>query len=236
MHLQSKTIIVTGAGSGIGAALALKLGQSGANVVLAGRRPEPLKLVAEQVKEAGGDALVVPGDLRKRKNADKLAAETEKSFGQIDVLVNNAGLIQLANFFQMTEEDWDTTFDTNLKSVFLLCKAVVPRMVAQREGRIINVSSVAGVNGISRSPAYAASKAGLIGFSRHLAMNLKQHGIAVSCINPGLVYTPFHAGGEMPDRDRCMEPEDIADTIIHLLKLPERAVLKEILIMPRDDI
>ena len=236
MDLKNKTCIVTGAGSGIGSALCLKLAQAGANVVLSGRRPDPLKTAAEAVQTAGGQTLIMAGDLRQKENADRLAVEAIKAFGQIDVLVNNAGLIRLNNFFDITEEDWDVTFDTNLKSVFLCCKAVVPYMTERTSGRIVNISSVAGLNSVSRSAAYAASKAGLIGLSRYLAMNLKEFGISVSCLNPGMVFTPFHDVGKTPDRTRCMEPEDIADTIMHILQLPERAVLEEILMMPQVDL
>ena len=145
-------------------------------------------------------------------------------------------LIRLGDFFHITEEDWDTTLDINLKSVFLCCKAVVPHMAERKAGRIINVSSVAGVTGVSRSAAYAASKAGLIGLSRYLAMNLKEYGIAVTVVNPGMVYTPFHEVGPMPEEDLCMEAGDVAETLVHILQLPERAVLKEVLMMPRVDL
>jgi NAD(P)-dependent dehydrogenase (short-subunit alcohol dehydrogenase family) len=171
MGFEGKVAIVTGSSDGIGKAAALIFAAEGGQVVLNARGAERLETARAVIRAVGKPPLVMPGDASQAAVAERLAAETLRQFGRIDILVNNAGTLRFLE--EVTAEDWDLTVNSNLKSAFLCCQAVVPAMKRQRYGRIVNVSSVAGRN-VSRlsGPQYSSAKAGVLGLTRHLAQDL----------------------------------------------------------------
>ena len=187
MGFDGKVAIVTGSSDGIGKAAALIFAAEGGQVVLNARGAERLETARAAIGAVGKPPLVMPGDASQAAVAERLAAETLRQFGRIDILVNNAGGGTSLRFLEeVTEADWDYTINSNLKSAFLCCKAVAPTMKAQRSGRIVNVSSVAGRN-VSRlsGPQYSSAKAGMLGLTRHLAQDLGPFGITVNAVAPG---------------------------------------------------
>ncbi len=187
MKLKDKVAIVTGAGTGIGRAIALAYVQEGASVVLVGRTQETLAKVADEVFALGGEALVVRASVSKPSDVRHVVEEALARFGRIQILVNNAGVFIYKGFLDLSLKDWDDTIDTNLKGIFLCCQAVLPGMVKQKEGNIINISSIHGKIGDANLAAHCASKFGVIGLTQALAREVIDHNINVNVICPGQV-------------------------------------------------
>ena len=189
--LKGKTAVVTGASGGIGGAIARALHKQGATVVLSGTREEPLhKLQAE----LGDRAHVVPCNLRDPEAIESLAKSSEEKMGHVDILVNNAGLTRDNLLIRLKDEDWQDVLDVNLTACFRLSRALVRGMMKRRTGRIINITSVVGVTGNAGQTNYAASKAGMIGFSKSLAQEVAGRNITVNCIAPGFIDTDMTSG------------------------------------------
>ncbi len=187
MRFDGKVAIVTGSSDGIGKAAALIFGREGGQVVLNARGPKRLETAVAAIQAVGKPPLVIAGDVSQAAVVTQLVNETLQQFGRVDILVNNAGggtLLRLLE--EVTEADWDLTVNSNLKSAFLCCQAVAPKMKEQRYGRIVNVSSVAGRN-VSRlsGPQYSSAKAGVLGLTRHLAQDLAPFAITVNAVAPG---------------------------------------------------
>jgi 3-oxoacyl-[acyl-carrier protein] reductase len=189
MNLTDKVAIVTGGGRGIGRAIALKLAELGATVVVSDILDKEAEEVAGEIKAAGGQSLAVLADVSLAADVSRLVEETIKACGRIDILVNNAGIARDQLLLRMSEEDWDKVLDVDLKSVFLCTKAVLRPMVKQRRGRIISLSSIAGVMGNKGQANYASAKAGIIGFTRSIAREVGSRGITVNAIAPGSIET-----------------------------------------------
>ena len=187
MKLKDKVAIVTGAGTGIGRAIALAYVQEGASVVLVGRTQETLAKVADEVVALGGEALVVRASVSKPPDVRHVVEEALARFGRIQILVNNAGVFIYKGFLDLSLKDWDDTIDTNLKGIFLCCQAVLPGMVKQKQGNIINISSIHGKIGDANLAAHCASKFGVIGLTQALAREVIDHNINVNVICPGQV-------------------------------------------------
>ena len=187
MKLKDKVAIVTGAGTGIGRAIALAYVQEGASVVLVGRTQETLATVAEEVIALGGEALVVRASVSKPPEVRRVVEEALARFGKVQILVNNAGVFIYKGFLDLSLEDWDETIDTNLKGIFLCCQAVLPGMIKQKQGNIINISSIHGKIGDANLSAHCASKFGVIGLTQALAREVIDHNINVNVICPGQV-------------------------------------------------
>jgi NAD(P)-dependent dehydrogenase (short-subunit alcohol dehydrogenase family) len=184
MRLKDKVAIVTGAGRGIGRAIALALAKEGASIVVADK--EPGHETVKMIRELGRSGLYVEVDVRDAASVEHMVSQTVKEFGKIDALVNNAGLFFFARVEDMTEEQWDLTFDVNLKGMFLCCKAVAREMVSRKiPGKIVNVSSSAGLAGHVGYSAYCASKRGALAFTESLAKELGPSGVNVNAICPG---------------------------------------------------
>ncbi len=230
MNLKDRVGIITGAGSGIGKAIALDFAREGASVVLIGRREALLKDAAKEIEKVGGQAKVISMDVSRAKEVEGMVSQTMDSFGRIDILVNNAGTGAFFQVVDLEEELWNQTIRTNLTGAFLCAKAVLPGMIERGFGRIINISSAIWRHGRARTTAYSASKAGLVGFTRSLAWEVETKGITVNAICPGWVNTEMANrsartiaslyGGSFEDgmdimkslspQQRIIEPEEVA--------------------------
>ncbi len=229
--LHQQVTIVTGAGSGLGAAIARALAADGAHCVLAGRRRQPLAAVAAGL----ASARVVPCDVTDPAQVDHLMAETLREFGALNLLVNSAGVFQMRPFEETTRELWEATQAVNLSGPFLTCRAAWPHLKASR-GQVVNVSSVAGVQGFAGSTAYCASKFGLNGLSAALALEGQPHGIRVFAVCPGNTDTPIWDGQAPPAvQRRMMRPEAVADLVRWLVAAPREVELGPVVMRPFTD-
>ena len=188
--LKGKCAIVTGAAKGIGKSIALKLASLGANIVLNYRSSEKEAAeVADEIKELGVEVLTVKADISKLDEVEGLVKAAKEKFGSVDIMVNNAGITKDTLILRMTEEDFDSVIDVNLKGVFNCMKAITPVMVRQKQGKIISISSVVGIAGNAGQVNYSASKAGIIGMTKSLAKELGSRGINVNAVAPGFIET-----------------------------------------------
>jgi 3-oxoacyl-[acyl-carrier protein] reductase len=187
-QLSGKTALITGASGGIGSAIAKNLSQQGAHVVLHGTRAGRLEELASEI---GSNVSVVTANLSDRDAVGGLVAEAAKATGAIDILVNNAGITRDNLFMRMKDEEWDDVLEVNLTSSMLLCRSAIRAMMKARWGRIISISSIVGVTGNPGQTNYAASKAGMIGFSKSLAAEVASRGITVNIVAPGFIETPM---------------------------------------------
>lgn len=187
-QLSGKTALITGASGGIGSAIAKNLSQQGAHVVLHGTRAGRLEELASEI---GSKVSVVAANLSDRDAVGGLVAEAAKATGAIDILVNNAGITRDNLFMRMKDEEWDDVLEVNLTSSMLLCRSAIRAMMKARWGRIISISSIVGVTGNPGQTNYAASKAGMIGFSKSLAAEVASRGITVNIVAPGFIETPM---------------------------------------------
>jgi NAD(P)-dependent dehydrogenase (short-subunit alcohol dehydrogenase family) len=210
-----QTAIVTGAGRGIGRATARALAARGLAVALAARRAADVLQVAREIEQAGGRALALPTDVSKEAQVEELVKQAENRLGPVDVLVNNAGIVDPALVVETTPESWDRVLDINLKGAFLSTRAVLPRMIERRRGRILNVSSISGRLGTPRLASYCASKWGLLGLSKATAEEVREHNVQVMAVCPGSVATEMLARG-LPGAEPQMEPQAIAAVLVYL--------------------
>jgi NAD(P)-dependent dehydrogenase (short-subunit alcohol dehydrogenase family) len=191
MRLKGKVALITGGNSGIGAATARLFAAEGASVVIVGRSEARGNRVLAEIHAAGGEALWIACDVRNAVEARRAVQWTQREFGRLDILFNNAGIILRKNVVDMSEEEWDNNLDTNLKSAFLFAKYALPIMIAQRSGVIINNGSGWGLKGGANAASYCASKAGLVNLTRAMALDHSAQGIRINCICPGDVDTPM---------------------------------------------
>jgi len=229
--LEGKVALVTGASRGIGLAIARRLGQMGARVSICGRDQDRLEQSASSLRGENIETLAIPADIRRGEQISSLVDKTQQELGAIDILVNNAGIGLFGPFHEFAEADWDCVLETNLKSVFLLCRAVVPEMIRRQTGHIINISSLAGKNTFASGAIYCASKWGLMGLSGSMAEDLRGHGIRVSAICPGSVATEF-AGQSKKDPSKALQPEDIAHAVAALVTQSVGSFISEVHIRP----
>ncbi|MDG5467077.1 3-oxoacyl-[acyl-carrier-protein] reductase [Deltaproteobacteria bacterium IMCC39524] len=223
--LSDKVAIVTGASRGIGRAIALALASQGAKVVASARNAEALAKLAEEIKNQGGDALAVVGDVALEDDANNLVKQAVEAYGQVDVFINNAGITRDGLLLRMKNDDWDAVLDTNLKGAFLCTRAVAKVMSKQRSGRIINISSVVGEMGNAGQANYCASKAGLLGLTKSVARELARRNVTVNAITPGFITTEMtedmtekaqEAMTEQIPLGRPGSAEDVANAVIFL--------------------
>lgn len=234
MRLKDRVALVTGAGQGIGAATARKLSREGARTVLNDVILARAEEVAEGIRVEGGEAVAMFADVADQDAVGNMIAAIVAQFQRLDILVNNAGIVRYRLVAELSEADWTETMDVNLKGAFLCCRAAIPVMVHQRFGKIVNVSSVAAYGAVTPGSAlYAASKAGLLGFTRTLAIELGAHNINVNAVAPGTIDSDMIAQsaakiGMNPNDYRRREtsrvpigrlgqPEDVANAICFLV-------------------
>jgi len=210
-----KVAIVTGGNAGIGEAVAKRLAEEGGTSVITGRRKAELDRVVGEIETKGGKALAVPGSVTDEAHARDTVERAIRAFGRIDVLINNAGLGDFGKrIHEMDDATWTNVLDVNVNGVFRMTRAVVPQMLKQGRGSIVNISSIASVVGIPTLPAYAASKGALDALTRALAVDYAQDGIRCNVVNPGLIDTPMAA-------PLMANPEQLAPILAHyLIKRP----------------
>jgi 3-oxoacyl-[acyl-carrier protein] reductase len=223
MQLKGKTALVTGSARGIGKAIALKLAQMGANIVLNSTPSSgAIDATAEEFRTAGYNVVITKGDVSKAEDIENIISAAVEAFGTIDILVNNAGITKDTLMIRMSEKDWDDVLDTNLKGAFLCTKAVGGIMMKQRKGKIINVTSIVGVIGNPGQMNYAASKAGMIGLTKSAAKELASRGITCNAVAPGFIVSRMtdalpEAGKENYLKNiplgRFGTPEDVANVV-----------------------
>jgi 3-oxoacyl-[acyl-carrier protein] reductase len=231
-RLSGQVAVVTGAGRGIGAAIARKLASMGASVVLCGRSLEPLQTTATAISRASERAEAVQCDVSNLESVQSLAAKVDQIFGRADILVNNAGVGSFAGpLHQMTPESWEKILNTNLRGVFYCIRSITPLMIRAGRGHIVNISSLAGKNPLANGAAYAASKWGLNGLSYSVAEELRQYGIRVSVICPGSVDTELgpHTG---KDSKKMLQPDDVAHVVSMLVTQAPQSFASEVLLRP----
>jgi len=229
--LQGRVAVITGASSGIGEACAIVLARKGARVVLAARRAERLAGLVSRLEADGAEALAVATDVTDENAVQNLFDSAVGRFGTVDVLINNAGIADSTPVDEMSLELWQQVIQTNLTSAFLCSRAAFRVMKPQQRGRIINVGSISARVPRENSPAYAASKWGLDGLTRSLAIDGRQHNIAASIFHPGIVATEIAPGAvKLPD-DLTADPLDIAEAIVHMADIPDHLNFYEALIV-----
>ena len=228
------TTLVTGATEGIGRAIAHTLGKAGYKVGVCARTPSRLRTLLEELGTAGIAAEGFPGDVGVEYDAGEIVAHITKTLGPVDVLVNNAGIAPFKPFDQLTLEDWDACMATNVRSLFLMTRAVLPAMRARKSGAIINLASLAGKNGFVGGTVYTASKHAVLGFSKSLMLEVRKDNVRVISICPGSVDTELlrQDGAPRSDPSKILRPEDVADTVLAALTLPERALISDLDIRP----
>ncbi len=223
-RLSGKSAIITGAGRGIGRGIALAFAREGCNIVAVARSADQIRDTAAAVRETGAESVALECDVAHPAAITRTVDAALDALGRLDILVNNAGYASFKPFEQLDLDEWQRTLSVNLTAPFLFAQAVVPAMKANGGGRIINISSVAGLKPIEQQSAYCASKYGLNGLTRVLALELREHNIAVHAICPGGVDTQLSREA-MPHRDKAnwMTPEDIAHAALYLATQSPRA-------------
>jgi 3-oxoacyl-[acyl-carrier protein] reductase len=229
--LAHAVALVTGGSRGIGRAIAVRLAALGASVAICGRDRAALEDSAAAVEKSGGRVFSQVADVTRSADVTELVAKTESTLGPISILVNNAGIGLFGPAHEKSEADWDRVLSTNLKSAFLVSRAVVPSMVRRGSGDIINISSLAGRNAFAGGGLYCASKWGLQGFSACMAEDLRDFGIRVSLVAPGSVATEFSGRGSK-DASKALTPEDVAHAVAMVVTQGPQSFLSEIQLRP----
>jgi NAD(P)-dependent dehydrogenase (short-subunit alcohol dehydrogenase family) len=231
IRLQGETALITGGGTGLGRAIALAFAREGANVSVAGRRPEPLEEVAREIEEGGGKALAIGCDVSNAQEATRAVAETTARFGRLTILVNNAGTLHVSTIETIPEEEWDRVMTVHVKGPFLMSRAALPELRKAGGGAIVNIGSILGLIGAKERAAYCASKGGVTMLTKAMALDHAHENIRVNCICPAIVETDLVRGlfDKAPDGDalrraraaliplgRMGKPEDVAEMAVFL--------------------
>ena len=233
MPTQS-TAFVTGATQGIGRATAFALGRAGYRVGVCARTAPKVEAIVAELRAEGIEAAGAAADVADPSQVRDTVALVVERLGEIGVLVNNAGVLIARPFEELTLEDWDATMATNLRSLYLVTREVLPGMRRRQEGTIVNVASLAGRNGFVGGTAYTASKHAVLGFARSLMLEVRKEGVRVVTVCPGSVATGMLVDQPLlkTNRERILQPEDVADAILHAVRLPGRALVSELDIRP----
>ncbi len=229
--LSQAVALVTGGSRGIGRAIALRLASLGASVAICGRDKAALAATTSELERYGGRVYAQPADVTRSADITSLVTDTEAALGPISILVNNAGIGLFGPAHERSEADWDLVMNTNLKSAFLVSRAVVPSMIRRGRGDIINISSLAGRNTFATGGLYCASKWGLQGLSGCMAEDLREYGIRVSVVCPGSVGTEF-SGRSPKDTSKMLTPDDVAHAVAMIVTQGPQSFLSEIQLRP----
>ncbi|UOQ65117.1 3-ketoacyl-ACP reductase [Hymenobacter volaticus] len=227
--ITGKNALITGAGKGIGRAIAIALAQEGVNVALLARTEAQLQEVAQEAEALGVKAVIVTADIADRTAVESAVTQAEAAFGTIDILINNAGIGTFAKVVDMDPEEWEHIVRVNLFGTYYATRAVLPGMIACETGDIINISSTAGLRGAATTSAYSASKFAVMGLTESLMQEVRKHNIRVSALTPSTVATELAISNKLTDGnpDKVMQPEDLAEFVVSQLKLNRRIFIKE---------
>ncbi len=227
--IKGKIALVTGAGKGIGRAVAVALAREGVHVGLLARTESQLQEVAQELQALGVRTAVAPADVADRAAVEAAVAYIRQALGPVDILVNNAGIGTFAKFLDMAPEAWEEIVRVNLFGVYYVTRAVLPGMIERQTGDIVNVASTAGQRGAAGTSAYSASKFALLGLTESLMQEVRKQNIRVSALTPSTVATELAIGNHLTDGnpDKVMQAEDLAELIIAQLKLNRRVFIKE---------
>lgn len=234
MDLEGRVAVVTGGSSGIGRAVARSLGRAGCRVAICARTRETLEEAAESLARDGFEVLAVPADVSRPDDVEELADRVLDEMGPPDVLVNNAGVARFGDLEELSLEDFDTVFGANVRGLFLCSRAFVPSMKERGDGVVVNVASLAGKNAFPGGTVYAASKHAVMGMSKSMMLELREHGIRVITVCPGSVNTRFFDRTDFfdPDRDAIVQPEDVGELVREAVRLSDRGTVSEVEIRP----
>ena len=228
MSKKKKIVLITGASSGIGKSLALKLSSKGYELILSSRKIDLLNEVVDNVSSLGGKAHAIQMDITNSNSVEALFIKS-KEIGFVDVVVNNAGFGKFDKIQNINIEDWDAQLSVNLRGSFLITKFFSETMIQKKKGMFVYINSVAGKKAYPYSSAYVASKFGLLGFSRSMRAELREYNIKVVSVHPGAVDTAFwdNVEGDFP-RSEMMDPENVSNSIVHAICVPDNMVIEEL--------
>ncbi|HDK3020791.1 TPA: SDR family oxidoreductase [Staphylococcus aureus] len=227
--LTDKVAVVTGAGSGIGEAIATLLHEEGAKVVLAGRNKEKLQNVANQLSQ--DSVKVVPTDVTNKEEVDELIKIAQQTFGGLDIVINSAGQMLSSKITDYQVDEWDSMIDVNIKGTLYTAQAALPTMLEQSSGHLINIASISGFEVTKSSTIYSATKAAVHTITQGLEKELAKTGVKVTSISPGIVDTAITAAYNPTDRKK-LEPQDIAEAVLYALTQPKHVNVNEITVRP----
>lgn len=227
--LKGKNALITGAGKGIGRALAIALAQEGMNVGLIARTEADLQNVAEELKTFNVHVAIATADVASIDSVNTAVAKVKTDLGAIDILINNAGISSFGSFMELEPARWEEIVKVNLFGAYYVTRAVLPEMIDRKTGDIVNISSTAGQRGAAVTSAYSASKFALIGLSESLMQEVRKHNIRVTTLTPSTVATDMAKDLNLTDGnpDKVMQPEDLAELVVSQLKLNRRVFVKE---------
>ncbi|MBP6146153.1 MAG: 3-ketoacyl-ACP reductase [Flavobacterium sp.] len=226
--LKNKNALITGAGKGIGKAIALALAKEGVNIILVARTQEEIDSVAAKIRSLRVKALAITADVADINSVNSAVEKALAEFDTIDILINNAGIAAFGKFLELEPTDWERIIQVNLMGTYYVTRAVLPNMIERQTGDIINISSTAGLSGNALTSAYSASKFAVLGLTESLMQEVRKHNIRVTALTPSTVATDMAKELKLTDGnpDKVMQAEDMAELIIAQLKLNRRVFIK----------
>jgi 3-oxoacyl-[acyl-carrier protein] reductase len=227
--IKGKIALVTGAGKGIGKAIALALADEGVHVGLIARTESDLQTLAEDIEAKGVKAAFAVTDVSSIESVNTAVSMIQQALGNVDILINNAGIAKFGKFLDLEPEEWEAQVQVNLFGVYYVTRSVIPQMIERKTGDIINISSTAGLKGAATTSAYSASKFALLGLTDSLMQEMRKHNIRVTALTPSTVVTDLAKSSNLisNNEERVMHPEDLAELIISQLKLNRRVFVKD---------
>jgi len=221
--LEGKSVAMTGGGGGLGRCYGVAMAKAGASVAVSDINLQAAQATADAIVKAGGRAIAVKSDVTKAAEFERLLDETERAFGPLDVLLNIAGMFPRVALVDMTEETWDAVIALNLRSVYLGARAAIRRMLPRKTGVVLSTASGTGIRGQPKGSAYSASKAGIIGFTRAVSLELKDSGVRINCFGPGATDTPLWRVGKSEEEIKRLlaagyvyQPDDFSSVVVFL--------------------
>jgi 3-oxoacyl-[acyl-carrier protein] reductase len=232
-QLHGKNVLITGASSGIGKAIALLFAKEEADLCLVARRREELSKVAKQCRALGVKALDIPTDITDELQVKKMAQKSITSFKKIDILINNAGYGKYGPFETTSIDEWDRMWMVNVRGAVLVTQAILPSMIAAKSGHIVNISSIHGIHTSANASAYCATKFAITGLTEVLAKELWKDGIKVSTVCPGGALTPFLGVPPEEKNQEFLEPDEVAQTVMDVVTVPGKALIMMVVVAPK---